>query len=185
MHRQRHDAMINGVRTPPLKSDQFIVADGGFSVSLVTPRSYLAQRIRAEKVARLGKREMGYDFSAFTRFDPNDQYDAHVFLGHKAGRAIGLLVLRSRPVVRHFTWIDGSKRIDTGEREFAPSRRWTVDFVWLHPSHRRQGLAIQLLNTAAAYMCIDVQQFAWTTPFSEAGEQLARRLSPQSFFVGF
>lgn len=185
LHRRRHDLALNGVPARPLKSEQVIAEDEHVRITLVTPRSSITQRVRAEEVARLGRREMQYDFLVFSRYEDEDEYQAHVFLAHREGRAVGLLALRYRQVVRHYTWAEWDAEVEPGDQAFDPVKRWAIDFIWFLPPYRRQGLATRLLSTAATHMHLDVQQFAWTTPFSEAGEQLARQLSPQSFFVGF
>jgi GNAT superfamily N-acetyltransferase len=51
--------------------------------------------------------------------------------------------------------------------------------VWVHPKHRRRGIATRLLHEGARFQGISVESLGLVLPYSAEGLAFARRYLPQ------
>ena len=141
-----------------------------------------AQRLRAEQVAFRANFDAPFDFAAYHADETDDRdTDAHLFLLHTKTRIIGMLVLRSLDYVGKYTWEEYGQREQRRLSKAKPI--YSSCMIWIHERHRRKGLATLLVSAAAEFFGTDTSALGWYTPFTEAGEALARSLCPTSFYV--
>lgn len=180
-HRKRHDETLNGIRAKVAKSDLVVWTDGDCRITVLCALDSKVQRLKAERVATLGKREAGYDFPSFTVYEQFDEKGTHVFLLYHKQRIIGLLVFSLRKDLRILKWSD-----ETGEQKDFASKEpyWTVDFVWVLKKFRGKSLAQRLIHVASEYFENPINKIAWYPPFSRDGLALAKKLYPVSVYIG-
>jgi hypothetical protein len=181
-HRRRHDVFLHGDPAKLLASEDVVWSDGDRRITLVTDRSPLGLRKRAEAIATQAHREMGYDFAAYRAIDPADARAVHLFLFHCQARLVGFALLERLPFSWAGTWAELDAVADDGRPAPDPlpgaPMVWTVGFIWMHPSLRHSGHARQLLAVACARLGITPSTLGWYVPFEPAGERLARAFSP-------
>jgi ribosomal protein S18 acetylase RimI-like enzyme len=182
-HGKYHDAVVKGLRAPPVLSDSVIWEEGIERITVVNFQSPLVQKKRAERIGSLAHRDTRYDFPPYSSGEALDERNVHVFLGFTANRAMGLFVVERRPHVWRCTWEEYKNETHTLQelRDHAPV--WSVGLAWVHRDHRRRGWARRLAEQAAHFFAIDIQAFGWYTPFSEQGEAMVRRLCPAWFYI--
>lgn len=180
-HREYHDMIVNGPRTPPLKSDNVMWSGGDDRITFVTPLSPLSQRLRAAALARTANREMRYDMPLYREYDPVDERNVHLFLYHKRNRGVGLLITELRGHIWKCTWT--TAEIPGCEELPGHAPIWSVIFVWVHAKYRSTGIATRLFDTGLEYLGISRSMIGLYTPFSEAGKKFMRRLYPREFLV--
>lgn len=181
-HRKRHDRFVHGIKAPPLKTDRILHDENGLRITVVTPESPLVQRQRAERVAFRAKRDTPFDFASYHAKEPEEIEYPCVLLATRAERAIGYLVLRRYAYFCETTW----KEYTNPNRKGLPTldgERWSVGMVWVLAGNRSQGLATRLLEHAVRFVGIPLSALAWSTPFTEYGERLARRHFPEQIAI--
>ena len=177
-HKKYHDKVINGLRARPLKTDRVIWSHDDMRITVVNQPSPLAQRRRAEEVARLARRDTPYGAE-----DLFNGKDAHAFLLHKRNRAIGFLSIEKREHVWKTSWAD----VDTGKepKQIAGHPAiWTICMVWILNRHRGSHLGQTMVNEAVGYLGCDFESVGWYTPFTESGKKLVRKCCPEMFYIG-
>lgn len=180
-HRIHHDAVMNGVPRPPVKTEKVIWRWEHHRIILVTPLSPKTERVRARKVARLANREMHYDFGIYYEGEGLDSRDRHLFLYGVDNRLVGLAILERRDHICRVTWEEYDRGNDE-DLEPAPPV-WSLGFVWVHLSCRRQGIARRLFEEGFSYLGLSREMVGVRTPFSEEGEKFARALFPTGFLL--
>lgn len=182
-HRRYHEEYVNGVKLQPLRNDQVLYDVDGFRVTHVPPTAPVVHRRRAERVGRRANRETHYDFGVYQAgSEANADYNIQVFIGHRQERGVALLVLSRRRHGWRATWTDYD--LHRPPKKITERREgWTVDFVWVLPKHRGQGLASRLLLVATAWAGASVTELAWQTPFEDAGARFVRRHCPLRFYI--
>jgi GNAT superfamily N-acetyltransferase len=108
-----------------------------------------------------GSRETGTDW-----FDFDGRLEERWFLFIESDRLLGALVTD----LHHNSW----KNVVVVDEPSIPSLR----AAWVHPSHRRRGIATRLLREAARYQGVAVESLGLVIPFSTAGLGLAERFFP-------
>ena len=180
-HRKRHDETVNGICAKAAKSDRIIWSEGNYRITALCALDSKVQRLRAQRVATLGKREAGYDFPSFTVYERFDEKGTHVFLLHHKQRVIGLLVFSLRKGLRVLTWADVTDK----QKDFASKEPyWTVDFIWVLKKFRGKSLARRLIYVASEFFENPIEKIAWYPPFTKDGLALAKRLYPLSVYIG-
>jgi hypothetical protein len=130
---------------------------------------------------------MRYSGSGYTKREPK-KHDSHAFLLWQGGRLIGLFVLARRPRWVNAAWNQEEPNgvaevsgwdVRKGERDSGPL--WSLDFMWIVRKHRRQALGRLLLQCAAQFLGITVEELAWLPPFTPAGKAFIRHVQPEMF----
>lgn len=163
---------------------EVVVAERGPLRAIVAnPDSPKSERRRAQNIARFANRELGFDFGIYSPLDLDPLRRPHAFVAIEEGFGVGILVVERRgDFVWRLTWEDFDLRREPRARREVPGP-WTVVVVWVTERMRRRGVGSFLVSAAARYLGIDVSDLAWYTPFSEAGERLARRISTDQLIV--
>jgi hypothetical protein len=181
-HRRYHDKRVNGPQYKPLATDHTVWHPGGDRVTVVTPLSPHVQRKRAERVSLLAAPDVPFSFISYCADELPDDRNLHLFLGFSQDRAISFAKIEKRRHVWFRTWEQFDSH-DPIERLAGHAPIWSVGFLWVCRSRRRQGWARRLLLEAAGFLSVNIDELGWYTPFTEAGEALARRLCPAGLFV--
>lgn len=88
---------------------------------------------------------------------------------------------RCRAALLWLGWRDASstvlKQLDPPHLE---SPRTKIARVWLAANYRHQGIAIDMLRAIASHGGIDILDFGWELPFTDAGGALARPICPDA-----
>jgi len=149
-HRRFHDEIINGVFDTHLKREVVIRQGGNYRVTVVINRTATeAEKNRAKTVA--SHAGVGIDGFPYT---PSKAGNLHAFLLHYGGRIIGLLVFYMEKPVWRGTWEEYAAQ---SEGSPVPTDYiWTLGFVWIPSSHRRKGLAENLIRIALSYLRTDL-----------------------------
>jgi hypothetical protein len=181
-HRKYHDEFFNGVKANSLKSDLVAGNIDGFKIILVSPKSSLQQRKRAERIAFRGKIDTHFDFASYHANDTEQIYSPLVFIGITNNRAIAFLVLRKTKRTAKVTWEHYDKE-DRDAIPLLPDERWGVSMAWTLENKRRKGFAGQLLKATSNYIGNSILEMAWFTPFTESGYLLAKTTSPNEIIL--
>lgn len=181
-HRRRHDRFVHGIKAPPLKTDRVLVDENGLRITVVTPLSPLIQRERAAKVALRAKRDTPFDFASYHASETEDDERPRVFLATRRDRAIGFLILRFKTYFCETTW-DEFTQPNRSSLPTLYGERWAVGMIWVLAAERQRGLATQLLMRGVQFVGIPLQELAWSVPFTEYGERLARRHFPEQIII--
>jgi GNAT superfamily N-acetyltransferase len=186
-HRRVHDALLNGLRYSPTRSDRVISEQDGARFVVVTRDSPIAQRRRAVSVFRVASREMRYSGSGYTKREPKED-DSHAFLLYRGNRLTGLFIL-----ARRRGWVEGAwneqepngvaevSGWDVRERDQGAVSLWSVDFMWIARKYRRQGVGSLLLRCAAGFLGATSEEIAWLPPFTPLGKAFIRHVQPKAF----
>jgi GNAT superfamily N-acetyltransferase len=156
------------------------IGDGDLRLAIVDGRSPAPYQRLAHELARLAKSEIGSAAPAWGLSESEGRSDPHAFVLLKNGMALGLVVAR-----RRHRWTEASWDDETGGF-FAPRRqepRWSTEIIWVARAHRGTGYGRLLINLALLHLETQVQEMAWSTPFTEAGERLARSFTGQTFYA--
>jgi hypothetical protein len=173
-HAAHHATWALGIRIP-----KNLVWLG--NLALVTTQSSIAWRRLAYQVGRMPQKENGYDFNSWSHTgEPEATSDnVRAFLMRANGHVIGYLAARDTRMHRRWDLIDGSRYGDKDD-----TLRPLVDLIWVADSYRRQCIGATLLQALADDFRCQVADVSWSTPVSEAGRSLARRVSPEGIWVG-
>jgi hypothetical protein len=60
---------------------------------------------------------------------------------------------------------------------------WSISFIWTLESKRRKGYAKQLIKESSEFVECSVSELAWSTPFTEFGNPLAKAISPNKIYI--
>jgi GNAT superfamily N-acetyltransferase len=186
-HQRVHEWTLSGLPYKPIQSDRVVLEEEKARVTVVTRESPLPQRHRAVRAFRLASREMGYTGSGYSVNEPPET-DSHAFLLYTRGRLVGLFIL-----ARRTRWVEGvwnqeepnsisdlsGWELQSRPRQSEPV--WSVDFLWVVPTLRRQGYGRVVLRAAAAFLATPEDQFAWLPPFTPVGKKFIRQVRPQTF----
>lgn len=181
-HRKYHDRVVKGLPARSAKSDRIVWTQGDLRITVVNQLSPLAQRCRAEKIARLANRETHYDFGIYHANKLLNERNVHVFLLYSKNRAIGLLVARRCEHIWRAHWSE----IDAGgkpEKLTDQPPMWSINMVWVLQRHRGARLGRTLVDVAVAHLGETLKTIGWYTPFTESGKALARRCCPEVIYI--
>ncbi len=176
LHKKYHDEFVYGIRANSLKSDDEISNLGDFKIILVSQKSSLVQRKRAERIALRAKRGTNYDFASYYADEPLRKDLPLVFVGVIKNRAIAMLVLRKTERAVKVAWKFYEKK-DGKNIALLPDKRWKIAMIWTLEKERRKGFASRLINVASEYIGSPVSEIAWSTPFTKFGLSLAKSIA--------
>jgi len=182
LHRKYHDEFVHGVRAKTSSSDWVLEQFDNLKIILISPTSPYTQRKRAERIAFRVKRETNFDFASYHASETEDSDSPLVFIGITNERAIAFLVVRRTTHSVKTTWDLYGKK-GRGTIPLLPDECWSVSMAWTLPNNRRKGLATNMINTASRHLKVPVLEIAWTTPFTEFGYSLAKRIAPNEVIL--
>ena len=180
-HRRYHDRLLFGLKRRAITEVHAVwQADAG-AVRVVNARSPLAHRRIAEEVSLIAAGEVDFSFVAFSAVEQESERDYHIFLGTQLERAVCYIMLERRSHVWRCTWTEYDSR--TVHEVSDLGSVWSVSFAWVSRAKRRQGWARRSLEAATQYLDFPWAHLGWHTPFSPAGEALARHLCPDGILI--
>lgn len=186
-HRRVHDALLNGFRLVPMRSERVVLEQEGLRIALVTGDSPFSQRRRAVRAFRIASREMGYSGSGFAKSEPEES-ETHSFLLYRGSRLIGLFLL-----ARRGRWVEGEWNDDEPngiaevsgweirKRERGTTPLWSLDFMWIARKYRRQGYGRIAIHCAARTLGTTAEELSWLPPFTSFGKAFIRHIQPVAF----
>ncbi|KOX04233.1 hypothetical protein ADL04_09200 [Streptomyces sp. NRRL B-3648] len=126
-------------------------------------------------------RENRYDFNSWDYLDAPEEVpdNDRAFLLKANEYVIGYLV--ATDASEHSRW-DLLSESSSGAHD--GTLRPRIDLIWIAGSYRRQGLGVKLVQALADDFGCQIGDVSWSTPISDAGRHLARRLSPEGIWVG-
>ncbi|CAM5469320.1 ESCO1/2 family N-acetyltransferase [Streptomyces viridifaciens] len=172
-HAAHHAMWAIGVRAPKN-------LDWWGDLAVVTTESPIAWRKLTYQVGRMPQRENGYDANSWSHLREPEQTPDNVraYLLHANGYVIGYLA--THDVRRHHFWdlLDESENGDQDD-----TLRPCIDLIWVADSHRRKGVGATLVQALANDSGCEITDVSWSTPVSNAGLRLARRISPGGIWI--
>ncbi|MBV9025118.1 MAG: GNAT family N-acetyltransferase [Streptomycetaceae bacterium] len=172
-HTTHHAAWALGIRAP--KNLQWLG-----NLAVVTSRSPIAWRKLAYQVARMPQKENHYDFNSWSHLDEPEVApdNMRAYLLKANGYVIGYLAAHDTAEHRRWDLIDGSQ--SDGQDDTLRPR---IILIWVADTYRRQGIGATLVQALADDFGNRVADVSWSTPISDAGQRLARRLSPEGIWI--
>ena len=138
-------------------------------------------RSLAYDCARLAQRDGHYDFPSFTHPDsdaePGDN-NLRAYLLATTSRVIGYLSVADSP--QNAPW---DFKYETQLSYNDSTTRPQVGLIFMAKEWRRKGLGAALVRAMAADAGTSVADISWQLPFTNAGQALARSLSPDRVWV--
>jgi hypothetical protein len=181
-HNKYHKEFVFGIKVNRLKSDDEIANLCELKIILISPKSSLHQRNRAECIAVRAKRDTPFDFSSYYADDIAQKDFPLVFIGIIDNHAVVMLVLRKTINSAKVPWELYDKNVSEGIT-FLPDRRWSLSMIWTLEKERRKGYARQLISVATEYVGISISELAWSAPFTEFGYAFAKTISPNEIIL--
>ncbi|MFJ4672792.1 GNAT family N-acetyltransferase [Kitasatospora purpeofusca] len=173
-HPARHAQWAFGVQVP--KNIEFPIA-----LAVVTTQSPIAWRRLAGRVGQLPRREGGYDFNSWSHDmgEPEETPEKfRAYLLQDDDHVVGYLAAHDTDSHR---WRELAK--DSGHGELDETKRPCIDMIWVASTYRRHGVGRLLLQALADDFGCTIADVSWSSPVSEAGEHLARRVSPSGIWI--
>ncbi|MFD9393005.1 GNAT family N-acetyltransferase [Streptomyces sp. NPDC060000] len=172
-HTAHHAAWAFGIRVP-----KNLMWPGNLAV--VTPQSPISWRKLAAKAGRMPMRENHYDFNSWSYLGEPEEApnNDRAFLLKANEYVIGYLVGTDTNEHSRLDLLDESTSGASDD-----TLRPRIDLIWTAGSYRGQGIASKLVHALAEDFGCQVGDVSWSTPISDAGRQLARRLSPEGIWV--
>ncbi|MEU1099526.1 GNAT family N-acetyltransferase [Streptomyces tibetensis] len=172
-HAAQHTAWAFGIRVPKN-------LEWHGDLALVTSQSPISWRRLASRVGRIPQREEQYDFNSWTHLgEPEATSDnLRAYLLKADGHVIGYLA--ANDTSEHVSWdlIEGSPY---GDKD--ATLRPRIILIWVADVYRRQGVGVLLVQALADEFGCKVADVSWSTPVSDAGRRLARRVSPRAIWL--
>ena len=171
-HPTHHSKWAIGIRPP--RNLQW----RGSNLALVTTESPIGWRKLVYEVGRMPQRENHYDFNSWSHLgEPERTRDnVRAYLLKADGYIIGYLA--AHDVSQHRHWdLDGS---DYGAQD--DTLRPRIDLIWVASSYRGKGVGATLVQALADDFGCQPADVSWSTPISDAGRRLARRISPEGIW---
>ncbi|GAA2191142.1 GNAT family N-acetyltransferase [Streptomyces bangladeshensis] len=172
-HTDHHAAWAFGVRVPKN------LAWWG-DLAVVSTQSPISWRKLAYEVARMPQRENHYDFRSWSHVDEPEVTpdNMRVYLLQVNGYVIGYLAAHDTSDHQRWNLIDGAQYGDQDN-----TLRPRIILVWVAGAYRHQGVGGTLVQALADDFACDIADVSWSSPVSDAGRRLARRLSPEGIWV--
>jgi GNAT superfamily N-acetyltransferase len=172
-HAAHHATWAIGVR-PPKNLEWW------GDLAVVTTASPIAWRKLTYQVGRMPRRENGYDFNSWSHLGEPGQTSDNVraYLLKANGYVIGYLAAHDVNQHRRWDLLDESNYGDKDD-----TLRPRIDLIWVADSYRRKGVGATLVQTLADHSGCQAADASWSTPISDAGLRLARRVSPEGIWV--
>lgn len=173
VHREHHSQWAFGIRVP---ENALWVYD----LVVVTSQSPIAWRRLTERMGRLPRRENGYDFNSWSHVGEAEETPERLraYLLRADDHVVGYLAAHDTD---HHIWWELDEKSKYGESNDAVRPR--IDMIWAAETYRRHGVGKTLVQALAKDSGCEVSDLSWSSPVSNAGRRLARRLSPGGIWV--
>lgn len=172
-HASHHAAWAFGTRAP--KNLMWLG-----QLAVVTTQSPISWRMLAYQMARMPQKENHYDFRSWSHLgEPEVTPDnMRAYLLKANGYVIGYLAAHDTSKHRSWDLVDGSRSGDQDD-----TLRPRIILIWVADAYRRQGVGAALVQALADDFGCQIADVSWSTPISNAGRPLARRVSPEGIWV--
>lgn len=172
-HSAHHMAWALGIPVP--KS-----LDWWGDLAVVTTQSPIAWRKLAYRVGRMPQRENRYDFNSWSHLSEPEQSpdNNRAYLLKANGYVIGYLA--AHDTSEHSRW---NLMADSPRGDQDLTLRPRIDLIWVANAYRRNGLGALLVQSLAEEFGCQIADVSWSTPISDAGQALARQLSPGGVWI--
>ncbi|MGA5559752.1 GNAT family N-acetyltransferase [Streptomyces platensis] len=172
-HTAHHAAWAFGIRVPRN-------LEWWGDLAVVTTQSPTSWRKLTYQVARMPQKENHYDFRSWSHLDEPEATpdNMRAYLLKVNGYVIGYLAAHDTSEHRSWDLIDGSRYGDQDD-----TLRPRIILVWVADSYRRQGVGATLVQALADDFGCQIPDVSWSSPVSDAGQRLARRVSPAGIWV--
>ncbi|MGA5315093.1 GNAT family N-acetyltransferase [Streptomyces pseudogriseolus] len=172
-HTVHHAAWAFGIRMPK----NLMWFD---DLAVVTPQSPISWRRLASRVGRMPQKENHYDFNSWSYpgMPQETPGNDRAFLLKTNEYVIGYLVASNTSEHRRRNLVDGSRYAEDDD-----TLRPRIDLIWIAGSYRGRGIGSTLVQALADDFGCGVGDVSWSSPISDAGRRLARRLSPDGIWV--
>lgn len=172
-HAAHHSMWEFGIKTP---RNLMWLSD----LAVVTTESPIAWRKLAYKVARLPQVENHYDFRSWSHLDEPEATpdNLRAYLLQANDCVIGYLAAHDTNEHRRWDLVDGSP--SNGEDDTLRPR---INLIWVAGTYRHLGIGGTLVRALADDFGCEMADVSWSTPISDAGQRLARRLSPEGIWI--
>ena len=183
-HKKLHKIFLKGVIANKLQSDDEIFDDQNFRLIVISPDSSMAQRNRAQRIAKRAHDGTHYDFLSFHAKQQSKKNVQLVFVGIIDQHAITFLVMREINKSMKMSWVElsqdnpFSKEIPTNHE-----KRWCLDMIWTLDKFRGNGYAKLTIEQALKYLCKPICEIAWLQPFTEKGILLAKSITQNEIYI--
>jgi GNAT superfamily N-acetyltransferase len=177
-HQAHHDKIVNGHKYRKYESERRIVDDEQCVITVVGTHSNYFEMARAVDVGILGHVESRFDSRPFDQSElSNPESKVTVFLVHTQDRTVGILVTdKARPMWK-MKWREFEVNGDPAKLSHQDPI-WCGRFIWVHKKYRQQGLAKRLINAALLHFDAAIEDFGYSSQFSDLGKTLAKSISP-------
>lgn len=164
------------------RGDTVVARDGERRLVVITAAAPIAQRRRAERVARHVAIRTGFTV-LFHASHPPDRSRRHAFVLITGRAVVAYALFQIVAYSRATTWAELDALAPGQSIPLFAVPRWALGLIWVAPIARGQGVAPWLIRTASVYVGATLNELAWAGPFSSAGERLARRMCPEQLIV--
>ncbi|MEU6719601.1 GNAT family N-acetyltransferase [Nonomuraea sp. NPDC046802] len=172
-HATHHAMWAIGVRPPKN-------LDWSGDLAVVTAESPIAWRKLTYQMGRMPQRENGYDFNSWSHLGEPEKTSDNVraYLLRANGYVIGYVAAHDVSHHRRWDLLDGS---NYGDRD--DTLRPSIDLIWVAGSYRGKGIGATLVQALVDHSGCQGTDASWSTPISDAGRRLVRRVSPEGIWV--
>ena len=161
-----------------LYSRQHIVSDeNGIIVSLVRPSSLPSIKAQAQQVGIRANWDTKWPYGLYCAQDAKTEVMEFTHSSDQRTNAIAFMLLEKRTNVFLGSWVTDPVKV-SDEVDI-----WTVGFIWVLRSFRRNGIGLKLVREACRFTGLSVQELAWCPPFSSDGELLVKSVCPDEFLI--
>jgi hypothetical protein len=179
LHRRIHDEIVNGLRRSGLRSCPVAWRSGSRSVVVINGQSPLAHRRLAQEVSLVAAGDTEFSSVAYAADEQPDDRQIHLFVGVEKDRAQAYVCFEKRSHVWRCTWQEYAEGV-THRLDCGPI--WSIGYAWVSRGNRRTGWMRAIVSAASNHLGF-ANEFGWYTPFSDAGEAVARVLCPSGIFI--
>jgi hypothetical protein len=179
LHRRVHDEVVNGLHRTALRNCKVVWRCDSRSVVVINSESPRVHRRLAQEVSLVAAGDVDFSGVAYCADERPDDRKIHLFLGVEDERAQAYACLEQRGHVWQCTWTE----YDAGVTHPLDNRTmWSIGYAWVSRGNRRTGW-IRAITAAARSHLGCGNDLGWYTPFTEAGEAVARKLCPSGIFI--
>jgi hypothetical protein len=179
LHHRVHDEIVNGPRRSGLRSCPATWKSGSRSVVAINGQSRRAHRRIAQEVTLVAAGDVEFSGVAYSADEQPDNRQIHLFLGVEADRAQAYVCFERRSHIWQCTWSEYEAGV---AHPVDAQPMWSIGYAWVSRADRRTGWMRAIVAAAANHLHFD-GNFGWHTPFTDAGEALARALCPSGIFI--
>jgi ribosomal protein S18 acetylase RimI-like enzyme len=182
LHAEYHDEWEHGAHFPPDTGDRILGKVCGFDLVEAATSDPAPYRRRFMHIAIQAARDTRYSLQ-YDGGEEEVRWDGRAYALRNKHRAVALVVVRLRDDGACWrSWQDeDSGVLFSGDIDESPRR--VIDFAWILPSLRRQGVGTAMIRIVAEHLGAELGDLGWTTPLSAGGTRLVRRLTGVGYWA--